>query len=317
MYFYLAYGLSIKSCLPLPELSAGRGKEPAVGMEYGPEAAISTERDPDIIVVYGSISEPPVELSSAEHHAWAVPGGLCLYWQGIGIIALLHGNEIKLDLVPEVEESRLRLFILGVAIAVLLHQRGLLVLHASAVAVNGKAAVFLGNKGWGKSTMAAALAMRGHSVISDDVVALGRDESGRPTLLPAFPQIKLWPNSVKALGGNPEELPRLSTLFDKRHYDVSAQFARTPLPLERIFLLDIGETVKVGSVQAQDAIVELIRHSYSARFATHLLSGKEGGRHLLQCSALARCVPVCRLERPVDLALLPNVADLVEETLPL
>ena len=199
--------------------------------------------------------------------------------------------------------------------AVLLHQRGLLVLHASAVAVSGKAALFLGNKGWGKSTMAAALVMRGHSVISDDVVAIGRDESGRPTLLPAFPQIKLWPNSIEALGGNPEQMPRLSTLFEKRHYDVSAQFADTLLPLAHIFLLGVGDAVRMESVRAQDAILELICHSYSTRFAAQLLPGKEGARHLLQCSALARRVPISRLVRPVDLDLLPDVAHLVEENL--
>lgn len=297
MYFYLAYGLSIKSCIALPELATG------------------AECEPDLVVSCAKVVTPSAETDRVEHCAWATPDGLCMFWQGVGIISVLNGKAIVLDPTPEVEESRLRLFILGAAMAVLLHQRGLLVLHASAVALQGSAVVFLGNKGWGKSTLAAVLAQRGHSVISDDVVALGKDADGGPTLLPAFPQIKLWPNSVEALGGNPEDLPRLSTLFEKRHYDVTTQFARTPLPLKCIFLLGIGETVRVDPVQAQDAIVELIRHSYSARFAVHLLSGKEGGRHLMQCSALARRVPICRLERPADLSLLPDAARLVEETL--
>ena len=297
MHFYHAYGISLGSALLLPELAAG------------------AECVPDVVVSYRRTSDPPANLESADHCAWTVPNGLCMFWQGVGIIAVLGGKEIVLDPAPEVEESRLRLFILGAAMAVLLHQRGLLVLHASAVAVSGKAAVFLGDKGWGKSTLAAALAMRGHTVVSDDVVALDKDEAGRPLLLPAFPQIKLWPRSVEALGGDPEQLPRLSTLFDKRHYDVSAQFAEVPMPLGRIFLLGVGDSVKVQVVRVQDALLELIRHSYSARFGAHLLCGQEGARHLLQCSALARRVPVSRLERPAGLELLPAVARVVEEAL--
>ena len=295
MYSYRAYGLSLRSDLRLPELGAG------------------DDCVPDAVVCCEHVSDQPVELERADHHAWAVSDGLCMFWKGVGVIAVLGGEKIVIDPAPEAEESRLRLFILGAAMAVLLHQRGLLVLHASAVAISGKAALFLGDKGWGKSTLAAALALRGHAVISDDVVALDRDGQGRPLLLPAFPQIKLWPNSVEALGGRPEDLPRLSTLFDKRHYDVSAQFVSAPMPLARIFLLGVGGTVRLEAVRAQDAVLELVRHSYSARFGAHLLSGGEGARHLLQCSALTRRVPISRLDRPVGLSLLPEVSRAVEE----
>ena len=66
-------------------------------------------------------------------------------------------------------EPPLRTFLLGPALAVLLHQRGRLVLHAGAVAVNGRVAAFLGGPSWGKSTTTAALDRRGHGIMADDV----------------------------------------------------------------------------------------------------------------------------------------------------
>lgn len=297
MHFYQAYGISVGSAVLLPELSPGVG------------------RAPDAVVSRGDLPDLPADMKDAEHCAWAVPGGLCLFWRGVGVIAILGGKEIVLDPAPGLEESRLRLFILGAAMAVLLHQRGLLVLHASAVSVGGRAALFLGDKGWGKSTLAAALAARGHAVISDDVVALGEDGHGRPTVMPAFPQIKLWPSSVEALGGDPERLPRLSALFDKRHFDVSGGFAESPVPLGRIFLLGVGDSVRVGAAGARESVLGLVRHSYSARFAAQLLGGENGARHLLQCSALARRVPISHLERPSGLGLLPDAVRAVEEAL--
>ena len=90
-------------------------------------------------------------------------------------------------------------YLLGPVLGVLLRLRGTTCLHASAVAIDGQAVAFAGTEGAGKSTTAAAFARVGHSVLSDDVVALKENESGF-VVAPAYPHICLWPDSVRGLG---------------------------------------------------------------------------------------------------------------------
>jgi hypothetical protein len=57
-----------------------------------------------------------------------------------------------------------------------------------------------GSAGAGKSTTAAALAVRGYAVLAEDVVALALRRGHLRQ--PAYPCIRLWPESVEALFGS-------------------------------------------------------------------------------------------------------------------
>ena len=61
--------------------------------------------------------------------------------------------------------------------ALLRHLRGQLSLHASAVSIEGRAAVFIGASGSGKSTFAAYLGGRGYAMLADDVAHIDRAPS--------------------------------------------------------------------------------------------------------------------------------------------
>lgn len=217
------------------------------------------------------------------------------------------GRTIVIDPLPEVEERVLRLFVLGPVLAVLLHQRGRLVLHASAVAIAGGAIAFLGDQGWGKSTMVAALYARGHRVVADDVTAIQVDPD-EPLVFPGFPQLKLWPQVVGLLGEEPESLPRLGPHIEKRASRVDYRFFSSPLPLRRIYVLAEAETMRVERLDPQEALVELIRHTYGARSLKNVRTSSR----FLQCVDLVRNVSMYRLSRPKSLAALPEVTRLVE-----
>src|SRR6185295_19915932 len=127
-------------------------------------------------------------------------------------------------------------YLLGPVMGFVMLLRGIVCLHASAIAVGDKAIALLGPAGSGKSTTAAAFSDRGYNVLAEDVVTL--DDRGRHFLVrPGYPCIRLWPASVKALYGSESHLPRLTPNWDKCYLDLKGQFHTDPLPLAAIYQL--------------------------------------------------------------------------------
>jgi hypothetical protein len=180
--------------------------------------------------------------------------------------------------------------------------------------MNGGAVAFLGGRGWGKSTLAAALHAQGHSLLADDVTALTVG-IGCPTVSPGFPQLKLWPDVVVSLGEALETLPRLHPLFEKRARRVTWEFSQMDFPLRCIYVLAPGPVPAIEPLRPQEALIELVRHWYGARFGIELLRPSGLSSFFLRCGNLAKRVPVYRLTRPSSLSTLRDVARLVEEHL--
>jgi hypothetical protein len=296
VYSYVAYGLSIRSELRLPELVAEEGRA-------------------DVLLRIGKVRRVSLETDTEGGRFWATARDAGRFLPGVGTFLVRDGREIIVDPAPGVEERVLRLSILGPAFALLLYQRGLFVLHASAVESGGGAVVFTGGSGWGKSTLAAALHTRGCGIVADDVTAIAVD-SKCLTVFPGFPQLKLWPETLVSLGEAPESLPRLHPLWEKRARRVTRGFSHKVLPLRRIYLLANGPVSTIEPLPRQEAFVVLVRHWYGSRFGDRLLQAHGAAAlHLRQCAALANRVPVHRLRRPEPVRALLDLASLVEDDL--
>lgn len=296
MQTYFAYDLRIRSELPLPELETG-------------------EAEPNATITLGKVRPVPSAIDAEGWGFWATPGEACYFFENVGAFLVREGREIIVDPAPEVEPGRLRLSILGPVLGILLHQRGHLVLHASSVAVNGGAVAFAGSRGWGKSTLAAAMYARGHGVVADDVTAVDVG-AGAPAVLPGFPQLKLWPDAVASLGNSPEVQPRFHPLLDKRGFRVAKAFPRRSVPLERIYVLCDGPEPTIEPLRPSEALVELVRHWYGGRFGDRLLRfGNAAAAHLQQFSSLAASVSVRRLRCPGRASSVLAQIDLVEADL--
>ncbi len=128
-------------------------------------------------------------------------GRVVAEWEGVGLLwASPSGGEMELipeaGLDPVYEEKWRR----GLARGLLRHLEGRTTLHASAVAIDARAVLFLGESGAGKSTCAAHVCGRlAAELLADDTVELEVD-GGRLWVAPTERDCWLLRDAAEALG---------------------------------------------------------------------------------------------------------------------
>ncbi|WP_413774704.1 serine kinase [Mesorhizobium sp. AR10] len=295
--FYKAYGLTISSEVALPEL------EPAE-----PAAA-------DIAITVGPIDLPEPLLDAGTAFRFE-PDWQYLAWPAVGAFLISDACRIEVDPAPGIDDPLIAFPLLGPVMALLLHQRGLLILHASAIAVGGKSAIFMGDKGAGKSTTAGAMIRAGHGLLTDDVVALDLADPDRPMIVPGFPQLKLAADAAAAIPLRQAEVrPQVHPAIDKTQHRLHAGFSRDKVPATRIYVLERGEKAAISPLPGVSALPAIIKFSYVTRFGRPALVGDFAATHLRQCARLADHVGVCRLEVPTGLERIGEAVDLIEKDL--
>ena len=153
---------------------------------------------------------------------------------------------------PRPNDTDVRLFLLGSVMGALMHQRGRLPLHGSAIRLpDGTAAIFMGPSGVGKSTLAAAFRQRGYVVAADDISLIFTGDDGVPLLQPAYPELKLWAEAAAKIGEDAQTLPRARTQLEKYSLCFHHQFDATPLPLRRLYLLETTEDENFEIIRLQ------------------------------------------------------------------
>jgi hypothetical protein len=205
-------------------------------------------------------------------------------------------------------------YLLGPVLGLLLRLRGVTCLHASAVAVENTSLVFVGSEGAGKSTTAAAFARQGFGVISDDVAALAENTEG-VQVLPAYPHLCLWPESVKMLYGSTEALPRLIPEWDKRRLALGengTRFESRSLRLGAVYLLgerraDPAECVE--ALEPQKAFLSLVANT----FANNILNREQRAHEFAAIGRLVADVPVRRVCPSNDPARLDDLCGFICE----
>lgn len=140
-----------------------------------------------------------------------------------------------------------------------------LVLHASAVNINGQAAVFCGSSGMGKSSIAAAFATAGYPFLTDDGLLI-EPSGGDYLAVPSHPFIRLWDDSRDSLV--PGEVGSLPTPVwtEKSRLLAGEQlpFCDQKVTVGRVyFLQDEGvDSLTISPLLGADALMALVRNSF-------------------------------------------------------
>lgn len=277
---YWAFGLKIRSEVPLSRL-------PSV-----------TDDEYDLEIRLGQVQHEtePIRVDQ-ERSFWAAENQACHILDGVGAFLVENGNEILVQPEGTAPERLLQLSLLGPAMALALHQRGLFVLHASSVAFEGQGVGFLGGFAAGKSTMAASMHNLGLEVVSDDLTVVSL-AGPTPQIVPGYPQVKLWPDAASALGVPIEDLPRVHPDHEKRFLNLSRDFSREPRDLRRLYMLRIGDTVTIESLSAMESFESVLANWYGGRFGSEYLDAIDLRRLIDQAALVTRRVPVRVLTRP-------------------
>jgi len=218
--------------------------------------------------------------------------------------------QVRAAIAPGQTLEDLTAYLYGPVLGYLLRARGQLALHASCVRVDDGAVLIAGAAGAGKSTTAAALATRGHTVVSDDLTALTLDD-GAPIAWPAFDHLRLWPASAPLVLGDATSLERITPTWDKRRFTLDgAAFAGAPCPVRAIVVLrerHDDARVRVHALMPAHAVVALATLTY----ANYLLDTPMRAHELTQLGALVRSVPILSVTPPSGRAGLARLCDAI------
>ncbi|MBO9500670.1 hypothetical protein [Brevundimonas sp. A19_0] len=271
---YACFNLCLRSEIPLPELSeiALVGSRDVVTVSCGPVKDIGTE--------------------TLRHEGRIT----ILNLPGIGRFRIEAGTSIVVDGAPDCSDRNLRLFLLGSALGVLVHQRGLLPLHANAVILAGRALAFTGPSGAGKSTLAAWFSDHGYPVLCDDVCVIGV-EGGAPVAYRGLPRLKLWADAAEKRGQTLEALERVHDDLDKYQMPLPVEVNETPVPLAAVIRLKRAgeEDGTLTRVRGRSALQLLMSETYRRAVVGALGLQAE---HFRNCIAVASGAAILEWARP-------------------
>lgn len=279
---YRLFGLNVQSEIDLPDLVATSGKG-------APDVTISIES------IGAGVWEPGIHV---------IDGDLLFVAKDVARYRISKGARIAVEPLPGVPERNVRLFLLGSAFGALLHQRGLLPLHANAIEIDGKAVAFMGQSGAGKSSLAAWFYDRGYGMLADDVCVVGFGDGSQPRVFPGLPRLRLWADALTATGRSAADHDRSyiqgSEVIDK--FDVLTKPAgtvRSSVPLCAVYLLERGDTFSVRSMLGLESAEAVIANTYRGSY----LAAINGQRNHWEAAVrLVRSVPMYRVVRPWDLS---------------
>jgi hypothetical protein len=302
---YQICGWHIRSAIPLPEAAPWENDARDVDVEIR------------LGTTAGGLREPV-----ADHPEGAIgaDGGVLFTAPGVGRYLIRDGREVVIEPSGGADAANLRTFLYGTVLGVLCHQRGLLPLHAGAVAIGDRAIIVAGDSGAGKSSLTAALVRQGARLLAEDLCPLRLADaaaSGKARVLPGVPRFRLNRDVAEHLrlvpvaagsAGGPSKIA------------ISCPPGALALPsrpaaiygIDRVRVADNPRAERIAGIEA----LEVVRGAIFRWELAHAMGRSQAA--LRGAAALASAVPCFRLWRTRQLTGLDETAALIleRETVP-
>ncbi|MGB4572500.1 MAG: hypothetical protein WBH97_06720 [Rectinemataceae bacterium] len=227
---YQAFGMHIESEVALALPLAPRSDAHSLGHGKSSGGAYPEWR---VSIGLGSVKSDPTLMQTLGRIRYGESGDdIQMEVPWAGRYRVRGDSRIDVEPKPAADEQIVGLYITGLVLSFLLRRHSFLTLHGSAVTGPHGAFAFLGDRGSGKSTTAAALTHAGYDILCDDVIPVATG----PVVFPGIPFPMLLPDAYERLIGDTALASHLFNGIDK--YKVELAASNTPSPLCSIFILE-------------------------------------------------------------------------------
>lgn len=293
-YHYSIFGLIIESEIELPGL---------IQLNIAP---------PDTWIRLGSVPEHLKEAQNKGILYESSNNDFLFRLDSIGRYRVQNGSEITIQADQNASPEEIQLFLLGSAMGGLLHQRGILPIHGSAISKDQDAYIIAGVSSSGKSSLAAAFSERGFTLLTDDVSVI-HFKQGKPMVHPGTPYLKLW-GDVLSNFNEVSELQRVRPKLEKFYKPVRTIPLTDPVALRNIIVLGVKNTpgFSIEKLSGAESFNQLWNNTYRMQYSENLDQGTVQFKNLAK---LANSTKIFRVERPAHPLQLKEFADFIQQNI--
>ena len=299
---YSLYGLTLRSAVPLPCPSMERSfaSSDIELLECGATEILQARSQK--------------RISFREEGFWQcsifADGSAHVYWkEHFEFVVSASAKQVLWRKLQEVSNEVLISYLLGQVLSYCLLARGIEPLHATAVVVSDQAVAFLGDSGFGKSTLAAAFLQKGYALLTDDVLALefrGEHVWARPGIA----RMKLNPDSADAVFGGRRSIP-MNSFTSKMIFPLNDfQHGNRTVPLQALYVLPHKPSksrILVRRLSGRSSFLPIVQNTFNDT----VLHPDRLKQQFAFAGRLASLIPIKRLSYPKRLDMLPAVADAI------
>jgi hypothetical protein len=297
---YHLYGVSLASRWPLPYRQAEAPALARVELRRG-----STKQFPRMRKLR---SDRPGGAAWCQHERLA-DSSVHLRWPGhFEVLVAADGHRIFYRALSAISTETFDSYLLGPALSFALLKFGIEPLHATTVVIEGRAVGFLGDCGYGKSSLAAAFVREGHPLLTDDLLVV-TDASRHLVAHPGPPRLKLLPEVARRLFGSRARRALKSDLTPKLMISLGPdESCSRAVALKALYALGAptGRTVQAVTIRrlaGRDAFLALVRNTFN----TLVTEPARLERQLHWCARLTSSISIKTLTYPRTWSALASV----------
>lgn len=306
-YMYETYGVYLKSYRPLL-LPQTHGRETGLA---------AVELSDGMTTLFRQVSRKAMEQSRNENWFRCIrlsDGSEYLRWSGLfEFLVSADGRRIVCHRLNRASDDAFQTYLLGQVLSFALLKHGIEPLHSTTVVINDEAVAFLGDCGYGKSSLGAAFLQAGHSLLTDDLLVV-KEEENRFLAYPGPPRIKLFPKIARSLLGKRVNGTPMNHQTPKLVIPLSENETVSPrgvVPLRAIYVIkppsarSSSHNISFRALSSRRACVELLRNTFN----TVVIEPQRLKRQFDLATRLAARVPVKILSYPREISRISEVRE--------